>query len=179
MVAAQSSAYDTLDAIQHHSTRYAGDQRQGYLSRWTRITFRPCTLRWCSRSLQGRSDQLIRFAFRSTRAQMRGSRRSAIVILWPRRETRQICPCGRNPGGAGPLRPSYRVAPRSLATHLFALGQLRSVRLVREHTKAPKPPVSLRFCPTHHVRARFRCRHQTLTGLNICEAEIKKIPHHG
>ena len=86
---------------------------------------------------QGRSDQWIRIALRSTRAQMRGSRRSAIVILWPSRETRQMCPCGRNPGGAGPLRPWYRVAPRSLAAHLFALGQLRSVRLVRGSAKTP------------------------------------------
>ena len=87
--------------------------------------------RWLNR-FQGRSEQLIQIAFRSTRAQMRGPRRSAIVILWPSRETRQMCPCGRNPSGAGPLRPLYRVAPRSLAA-----SQLGSVRLVRERAKTP------------------------------------------
>ena len=92
--------------------------------------------RWLNR-FQGRSEQLIQIAFWSTRAQMRGSRRSAIVILWPSRETRQLCPCGRNPGGAGPLRPWYRFAPRSLAAHLFSSGQLRSVRLVRGSAKTP------------------------------------------
>ncbi len=89
---------------------------------------------------------------------MQGARCRAIAILWPSRATPQMRPCGRNPKGDGPLRPSGRVTRRSLA-----ISQPRSSCLARERAKTPSRPQDL-------IRDSLRMRQSGFTLLELLVA---------